>query len=95
VSTITVRVTGTDIRRGLPGDALSCPIARALRRATGRRWAASRTVLRVAEEDGVLGGRHLPAPPEAEAFMRDYDRDRKVRPFTFTLDLPDAWLTQE
>jgi hypothetical protein len=93
MATVTVRVTGTDVRRGLPGDPLRCPVARALRRATARRWAACRTTL-VVDEPGC-SDRALTAPDEAEQFMRDYDHGREVRPFAFALDVPDRWLTRE
>jgi hypothetical protein len=90
---ITVRVTASDLRRGLASDPLRCPVARALRRATGLRWAACRDRLVIEEPGGW--DRALPASDEAEQFMRDYDNCREVGPFTFTLDVPDGWLTRE
>jgi hypothetical protein len=92
MAAITVRVTGTDVRRGLPGDPLRCPVARALRRATGRPWSACRQVLQL---HGGGEDRKLPSPEEADTFMFAFDRGKDVQPFAFALDVPDGWLTRE
>jgi anti-sigma factor ChrR (cupin superfamily) len=97
VSTITVRVTAADVRRGMPDDPLRCPVARALWRATGRRWFACRPELVMADEDPDPNADRLrlETPAEVSRWMGDFDHGRGVGPLAFTLDVPDGRLTRE
>ena len=69
---IKVRVTAEDIAAGsrdifAPRHCWECPIARALARATGRRWQVSRGTAQ--NEEG--GRMHL--PPQAYFWEKEYD----------------------
>lgn len=83
--TITIDVTAEDIEQG-DSKCASCPVARALQRATGDDWTA--------HHDGLA--RRMPpdgrresflAPPELLRFIQKFDRGRNVQPTSFTFDL--------
>ena len=76
MKTITIRVTADDIKFGLHADVDSCPIARAMGRATGKRWRVSRN---------YLWHRHLEikTPVAVRRWIRIFDHYLKVKPFTF------------
>lgn len=90
----TIEVTLTDIRRAKRQreDSRSgaddynamcdCPVARAIRGIyTG--WLVSEFYIRLPD------GTTISLPPEAQMFVEDFDTDHKVRPFAFTIDVPD------
>lgn len=85
-----ISVTKNDIREGIPGDADSCPIARALHRA-GFKYAYA-----VSKGIGANKGGSLlvtisdvaPLPNTANKFIENFDNDGKsVKPFKFTLNI--------
>jgi hypothetical protein len=81
----TITVTALDIKRGESGDPTLCPIARA----------ASRTLRRRALIGDTLGVEYsrknrdesveYSLPKRAHKFIRKFDKDESVRPFTFRL----------
>lgn len=75
-----IEVTDEDIARGEPRSALACPIACALRRAGMLDVSVSLTSITV----GHLT--YKPMPPEAKAFIRDFDAGAPVTPFAFSVD---------
>ena len=86
---ITVKVTKADIRKGKPRDSHFCPVALALKRATGRPWVASITWLYPGSVEEALpnrGDRMRLTPPEVTHFMREFDEGNKCAPFSFTLE---------
>lgn len=78
---VTVEVTAEDIARGVPQNLISCPIALALLRATGRDWIVYETFV---EDEGDT---KLPLPGPAVGFISDFDAGRPVRPFAFEVEL--------
>ena len=79
-------VTARDIRNGVVGDACNCPIARAATRAfkTPCRYYAG-PYLRVGDLD--TGLRSYAVPVKCVNFADDFDNEKPVKPFTFTLEL--------
>lgn len=90
----TIRVTQADIERGVPGKAFLCPVARAIRRA----FNANPACVAVGRSDVsiVLGSISadnyecfdVTLPPKAREFVRAFDTDQPVQPFTFRLKVP-------
>ena len=75
-----VTVTSRDIVRGRRSIADRCPVALALKRATGRRWEVYFTVLQ-----DVRRQRGCPTPEIVADWCERYDDELTVRPFTFEL----------
>lgn len=80
-----IKVTQADIAAGDRQMCYACPVALALRRATGYDWWVSR--LRAVPYPGGFGGRAVRLPRAASAFIADFDDGWPVAPFAF--DLPD------
>ena len=78
---ITVTVTPRDIVKGKQWSACGCPVALALRRATGRKISVG--PLELADEDET----HVDLPAEVVDFIRRFDRGEPVEPFRFEIDL--------
>lgn len=74
-----IDVTQADIDAGERGSCESCPIALAASRVAGRRMAASHTGI-----SHLNGLRTYMIPSEAVRFMRHFDNEHPVSPFTFT-----------
>jgi hypothetical protein len=74
---ITVEVTAEDIANGARKVGGNCPIARAIRRATG-----CSDVFVTA--DAIVAGEIYELPSEAEDFIWAFDGGQDVTPFTFT-----------
>lgn len=83
MTTYTINVTQDDIDNGVPDRAHLCPIAKAVNRDTGGRFVSvgSKTIL-------TVPGDHQLLPDKAVRFIRRFDNRRRVKPFTFELDLP-------
>lgn len=91
-----VSVTLDDIRDGLRGRSLWCPVARALNRVTNQAWWVGVGV----RESGRRGWKLVPcigddvdAPAFAIRFIKRFDRGEAVKPFSFTI--PDDCLYVE
>lgn len=78
---IEVEVTQADIDEGVAGDCDLCPIARAARRAGLYGVMVSNSYVIGNCWDASL-------PQVARDFIRVFDDDATVRPFTFTLAVP-------
>lgn len=82
---VKVEVTAEDIRDGKPGKYASCPVALALRRATGIEFGVVR---HAAHAFKVRVG----LPFEVYTFIENFDRSylrSLCKPFAFEIDLPD------
>jgi len=77
---VRVTVTAKDIVRGRRSIADRCPVALALKRATGRRWEVYFTVLQ-----DVGRRRGIKTPDQVAEFCERYDDGVGMRPFTFEL----------
>jgi len=80
VKTITVEVTQDDIDHGERGRCQTCPIALALKRATGEAWSVTDVIV---YQVGRPEYAWLPA--RAEGFVHRFDDCEQVKPFTFKL----------
>lgn len=85
-----IEVRQSDIDRGERSCAQGCPIALALRRATGDVWSIYPDAGGWWATD-PFRHRTFMLPPEAQAFARSYDyrRGEPVQPFTFDLPLEE------
>lgn len=95
-----VTVTTHDIKTGNPFEARSCPIAKALRRASGEHL-----VFACRNGEAFIGGEKFSLPKRAEKFIDEFDHStekvrRNMPEFTFVIKnkLPvgeaDSWLFQ-
>lgn len=86
MSKLTVEVLQRDINRGVRNCSERCAIAVALRRASKDRHACvGSTDVRYKRLDVML-------PSEAVAWVKLYDSDQPVEPFTFELDTDVPWV---
>lgn len=89
---ITIDVTGADIDRGEPACPWACPVANALNRTLPGDWEVEADRLKRrdpdADPDDEAYDLVIPAPPEVEGFVLEYDGGLPVAPFHFELDLP-------
>lgn len=83
-----VTVTARDIKKGVQGDADSCPIARALRRALGMRRGIAVVGSYYTMGPG-FGSRHA-LPRHVAAFVYAFDRLEPVTPFSFIIKKPSG-----
>ncbi len=82
---MTINVTQKHIDAGSRNRCFSCPVAMAIKEATGEEWAVDgRAAFRTAL--GAEGVCQL--PPEAKRFVLLIDHLGHVEPFSFELDLP-------
>lgn len=69
---VRIRVTQRDIDKGVRGNGEQCPIARALKRATGRYWFVSSYYCR--DESGSRSGPLIALPVAVTEFVNKFDK---------------------
>lgn len=74
-----IKVTKLDIKRGVPRSTEYCPIARAARRATGRRN------ISVGKGSCTLGKQGYDMPGNAASFIARFDGGFAVKPISFQI----------
>lgn len=95
-----VTVTAVDIKTGHPFEARSCPIAKALRRASGEHL-----VFACRNGEAIIGGEKFRLPRKVQKFIDEFDHNpeqgrRNMPEFIFLINnkLPlgeaDRWLFQ-
>ena len=87
--TVEITVTAAHIARGKRCTSTACPVALAIKETL---HPLSVNVQSEVINFGVPGGKFSPVRPPAEAayFVDEFDDGIPVKPFTFTLDVPDA-----
>ncbi len=77
-----INVTKTSIKRGVCGEPYSCPIARAIKCSGVKNPCVSHAYL-----EGTYANKEFKVntPLEISRWIRRYDRNKKVEPFTFNL----------
>lgn len=80
MKTYIINVTQQDIDKGIKRTCLTCPVAIAMARATGKSITVSR-------ESFWYGMRRIRLPKEAIDFIWAFDDDRKVEPFSFEVTI--------
>lgn len=75
-----ITVTQQDIDKGEQGEAKHCPIARALKRATGEQCLVASKICFIGDREDI------PLPENAQSFVSDFDCGFPVKPFSFDLD---------
>jgi hypothetical protein len=86
-----ITVTAEDIREGTPGDPTNCPVARAVKRATGEEWLSvfTRRVHIWETDDTCFGGRGTKKvftnSESLARFIQRFDGLRVVKPASFIL----------
>lgn len=84
-----IEVTEDDILEGVRNDGSSCPVAKAMVRATGDNWRVGPYVAEMRDGRGrLLGDTYLPA--EVGRFIYQFDHGETVRPFGFEVYIPVA-----
>lgn len=78
---MTITVSQDDIEQGQPLKGLSCPIALAIKRATGLEYVG--VGVRQYWYKDLAGG---VLPPEVTEFVKAFDSGKPVEPFTFELE---------
>jgi hypothetical protein len=79
-----VEVLQEDIDSGIRSNCESCPVARAMRRATGKHYRPGLFSVRKGFDKDIVA--NLPA--EVTNFILAFDQGRTVQPFWFQIDLP-------
>jgi len=80
-----IEVTAEDIAKGIPKVCAACPVALAIKRVTGR--GASVMQLYIGFHDG---SGWIDSPREVLPFVRAFDNEQPVKPFSFELDVPEV-----
>lgn len=78
-----VQVTEDDIRNGVKSNIDRCPIARAIRRATGQGWIVGSICATIADS---AGQRYIILPTCAKRFVFAFDNGMDVEPLDFEFD---------
>lgn len=81
---VLVTVTKQDIQTGVRNSAESCPIAHAVKRATGLSASVNQT--RVKTMKGGMTVKRVPSTVKIAEFVRRFDTAQAVEPFEFWLD---------
>lgn len=79
-----IEVTDDDIRQGTKGNCVRCPVALAIERALGKDLAFEPWVV---GDAAWVGLRRCTLPRKARNWIRRFDRELSVAPFTFDLDI--------
>ena len=79
----TIRVTARHIKEGNRKASRTCPIAKSLKEATGLKniCVGLTDFVHSGNDDGVA------LPPIAKKFIRAFDSGKKVKPFSFRIDV--------
>jgi hypothetical protein len=80
--TVTVKITADDIAAGETVSANNCPIALALKRHFPRR-----KEIAVGDWSIRLGSTVIGIPKKAERFLDRFDDGKRVRPFSFEIEI--------
>lgn len=80
-----IKVTQEHIDRGTKKACSTCPVALALREATGMECEVSTTIAFLPNNDNGI-----PLPIDAKDFIRRFDAGTLVQPFEFELPIPWA-----
>ncbi len=83
---VRINVTQRDIERGIRFTSYTCPIARAARRHPELKGCAVSPDSLAFDNSGWVW---TPLPEKACEFVDSFDGGRPVKPFSFTLELPD------
>lgn len=76
-----IKVTAKDIKEGVAGNCSLCPVALALKRASGQ------DLVKAGSMYIEVGNNSFQTPPEASRFMFRFDTRLSPLPFTFELDI--------
>jgi hypothetical protein len=84
---VLVEVTQEDIDKGKRGDPWCCPAARALERATGKKWSVVGPLCSRVDDRKQAIGKRITLPQEVFDFVRAFDGGEPVSPFSFELEV--------
>ncbi len=83
-----IEVSQEDINHGNRSSCRHCPVARALNRATGRRWSVgTRSFVELINNNIDQKLPYFGIPPIASEFIRRFDEESPVQPFAFTVNV--------
>ena len=83
MATLTVEVTQADIDVGKPENCRLCPVALALKRATGMDWWVDTKFF----AKQTFRNDFIKTPTRVAAFIRRFDRTHHGKPFHFRLEI--------
>ena len=88
---VRINVTQGDIAAGLPNNSASCPVARAVNRKLKEDYRSKISFSCGIYIHGVCEAA-IELPKKAYDWWNKFDAGEEVRPFTFTLKLPEEYL---
>ena len=82
-----IEVTQKDINKGLPGEYALCPIALAFKRRTNFKqvYVNSKSIEVVYTAQKINYDKTYMLPKKAQTFIKRFDRQESVKPFSFEL----------
>jgi hypothetical protein len=83
---VKVQVTAADIERGVAGDDCKCPVALAIRRATGIPTSVGDGVIVI--DYATPQQVEIWSPEDVAHFVEEFDLGHDVEPFEFELEYP-------
>lgn len=86
---VRIEVTQNDIRKGKRGSCFNCPIARAVKRATGCKDVDVDSDGTISLENGEVV---IPSSIKRERFIEKFDDKEKVSPIVFLVNIPKSVL---
>lgn len=92
---VTIEVTQAHIDAGTPRDPCICMLALAIAPRIDPRmcdFSVNRQAVLFFRPGWLASVGRVELPYEARKAVRDFDDDNTVWPFSFELDIPDAWL---
>ncbi len=87
---VTIEVTQADIDAGVREDCGLCPVARAVSRSTKQDVSVYDVCLTL--WDRGTRSTQIGLPADVRQFVKMFDAGESVRPFSFTIDLPEEVL---
>lgn len=81
---VKIIVTKNNIKNGIRGNPLQCPIAKALRRKTNTIYSVTPSLIRLWSQPE----KYCLTPKKVFKFIRKFDNRKKVNPFSFCIKLP-------
>lgn len=92
--TICISVTQEDIKGGRPRRAAACPVALALQRELQCLFHLDKVKAWASEDSLCIIDSHIDAPLIVRNFVARFDEQKRVKPFSFELELPESLVVQ-
>lgn len=90
IKKVRIYVTKDNIAKGERTQIYCCPVALALKRTLNKEALVNQSWIDI---NTVLGYHQLTTPQKASNFINNFDAGREVKPFQFTLEVPECLLS--